>query len=50
MLKTGKLLSDLDDDLALGTSCFDVGESLVGRIKRKDPIHDRTDRTGFDKG
>jgi integrase len=48
--KTRKLLSDLDDDLALGTSCFDVSQSLIGRFKWKDPIDNRADRSGFDEG
>lgn len=32
-------LSHLDDNLAFGTSCFDVSQSLFGRFEWKDPIH-----------
>ena len=33
--------TDLDDDLAFRTTCFDVGQSLLGRFEWKGPIHDR---------
>ena len=37
----GARLLELDDDLALGTACFDVGQRLAGRFKGKDPIDHR---------
>lgn len=42
-----ELLPDFDDHLALGASCFDIGQSFIGRFKREDPVDDRSDRSGF---
>ena len=43
------LLSNLDDDLALCPSCFDVSQSLIGRFEWKDPIHHRPNNPGIDE-
>ena len=43
------LLSDLDDDLAFCTSCFDVSQSLAGRFEWKDPIHNWAYDPGIDE-
>ena len=42
-------LSHLDDDLAFGVSFFDVGQSVFGRCKGKDTIHNRADDSGIDE-
>ena len=42
--------TDLDDDLAFRTTCFDVGQSLLGRFEWKDPIDDRAYGSGIDEG
>src|SRR5579862_2646219 len=50
--KSPRLLAPLwrsDDDLALGAAGFDVGQSLVGCFKRKDPIHHRPYESSIDE-
>src|SRR5881394_1523056 len=42
ILVTALLLSNLDDDLAFCTSCFDVSHRLFGRFKWEDPVQDRS--------
>src|SRR5215203_3120775 len=40
---------DLDDDLALGPACFDIGQGFVGRFKREDAVHHGADDTRVDE-
>ena len=42
-------LFHLDDDFAFGTSFFDVGHGLFGRLEWKDPIYDGMDGPGVDE-
>jgi hypothetical protein len=43
-------LLDLDDNLAFGASSVDVGQGLVGGVKREHFVDNGTDRTRFDQG
>jgi len=45
----GPFLSQLDDDLALRTSGFDISHSLFGPFEWKDPIHNRAYDPGIDE-
>jgi hypothetical protein len=39
-----------DDDFALRTPGFDIGQCLVGPLEREDPVHHWAYVTGLDQG
>src|SRR5688500_3478151 len=45
----GTMLAYLDDDLALCSPCLDIRQSLPRSFEGKDPVDDRTDRSGFNE-